>query len=271
MIVQEVTEDIPRFGIRKISSSTDESMYGRTGKALILSTKRGDELAWRFNKENLNWSQQEELCGEVYNLCKKSFCVGDSTEFRNDVRHHIFDTHELCIVPFGEVPEGLSPVCFGTNRVAAFASYNFLNYWKNKTFIYFSGIVVDPSLQGLNYGSLLIQEVMRSNRIKMAVLRTQSPIMYNSFSRVCDIFPSLNGKKIPGEIKSIGEYVATNILSMPDYDSQQMIGIGTYGKPLYGKEPVLNDYEMEKNFKQKINIKRGDSMIVVGILKDVNG
>ncbi len=268
--MQDATGSIPQYGIRKVSLNIDERIYGDLGRALILSTKRGNELAWRLNKENLSWGQQEEICKEIYDLCKKSFCVKNSPEFRDDVRHHVFDTHEICIVPFGEVPEGLSPVCFGTSKIAAFTSYNFLNYWKNKAFIYFSGIVVDPSLQGLNYGSLLIQEIMKSNGIKLAVLRTQSPIMYNCFSKVCKVFPSLNGNKIPGEIKGIGEYVAKNILSMSDYNPQEMTGKGTYGKPLYGEEPVLNNLELEKAFKQKINIKRGDSMVVVGTSKDVN-
>lgn len=214
----DVTIGVPRFGIRKVGSGIDEEIFKSMGKALLLSTKRGNELAWRLNKEDLSWSQQKELYNEIYNLCIKSFYIEDSNEFREDVKHHIFDTHEICVVPFGEVPNGLNPVCFRTDRIAAFASYNFLNYWKNREFIYFSGIVVDPSLWGLNYSSLLIQEVMKSNGIKLAALRTQSPIMYNSFAKVCKVFPSLDGKKIPGEIKNIGKYVARNILRMSNYD-----------------------------------------------------
>lgn len=42
---------------------------------------------------------------------------------------------------------------------------------------------------------------------------------------------------------------------------------GTYRKSLYGKEPILEDPELDKIFKQKININRGDSIIVVGELK----
>lgn len=264
MSVQGTVGNIP---IYRYGENVDEQTRRQRGEALILSTKRGNELAWRLNKRNLSWSQQEDLCKEVYDLCKKSFIVGDSNEFRQDVRSHIFDTHEICIVPFGEVPAGLTPACFKTDRIAAFASYNFLSYWKNKAFIYFSGIVVDPSLQGLNYGSLLIQEVMKKNGAKLAVLRTQSPIMYNSFAKVCRVFPSFDGKKTPGEIKDIGEYVARNILGMSDYDPQEMTEKGTYHKPLYGKEPVLDNSSLDKKFKQKINATRGDSLIVVGTLK----
>lgn len=108
---------------------------------------------------------------------------------------------------------------------------------------------------------------MKSNGIKLAVLRTQSPIMYNSFAKVCKVFPGLNSKKIPGEIKNIGEYVAKNILHMSNYNMEEMTEKGTYCKPLYGKEPTLNDPELDRIFKQKININRGDSIIVVGELK----
>lgn len=260
-------KNIPSFGIRKVNLNAEEEMRGNVGKALTFSTKRGSELAWRFNKDNLSWSKRRELYQEIYGLCRKSFCVEDSPEFKNDVKHHIFDTHEICIVPFGDVPDGLSPTCFKTDKIAAFASYNFLHYWKNREFIYFSGIVVDPSLQGFNYGSLLMQEIMRSNGIKLAVLRTQSPVMYNSFAKVCKVFPSFDGKRIPGEIKNIGKYVARNILHMSDYDEKEMTGKGTYSKSLYGEEPVLNNPELDRSFKQKINLGRGDSIIVVGELK----
>ncbi|MCK5122764.1 MAG: GNAT family N-acetyltransferase [Candidatus Pacebacteria bacterium] len=259
--------NVSNFGTRKVNLSAEEEASGNVGKALTLSTKRGSELAWRFNKDNLSWLKRRELFQEIYGLCRESFCVKDSSEFRNDVKHHIFDTHEICIVPFGNVPDGLSPTCFKTDKIAAFASYNFLHYWTNREFIYFSGIVVDTSLQGLNYGSLLMQEIMKSNGIKLAVLRTQSPVMYNSFAKVCKVFPSFDGREIPGEIKNIGKYVARNILRMSDYDEGKMIGKETYGKSLYGKEPILNNSELNRIFKQKINASRGDSIIVVGELK----
>lgn len=261
------TRNIPTFGIRKVNLSTEEKKRGNIGEALTLSTKRGSELAWRLDKNNLSWSKRRELYKEIYSLCRESFRVEDSSEFQDDVKRHIFDTHEICIVPFGEVPNGLSPVCFRTDKIAAFASYNFLHYWKNREFIYFSGIVVDPSLQGLNYGSLLIQEIMKSNEIKLAVLRTQSPVMYRSFAKVCKVFPSFDGKKIPGEIKNIGRYVAENILHMRNYDQEEMTEIGTYSKSLYGEEPILNDSKLNRSFKQKINTNRGDSIIVVGELR----
>lgn len=258
---------IGNIPIYKPGKSVDEQILREKGEAIILSTKRGNELAWRLNKENFSWDQKEELCKEIYDLCKKSFLVDDSAEFKEDVRSHVFDTHEICIVPFGKVPEGLSPVCFNSDRIAAFASYNFLTYWKNKDFIYFSGIVVDPSLQGLNYGSLLIKEVMKRNGVEIAVLRTQSPVMYNSFAKVCKVYPSFDGKKIPGEIRGIGEYVAKDILRMSNYNSREMLEKGTYHKLLYGEEPILDDSNLDKQFKQKINAKRGDSLIVVGTLK----
>jgi len=270
MVEIGIDNGIPRFGIRKpgIGLSISERKYMGKGKALTLPTKRGTEVAWKFSKEILDNEKQEELFRDIYDLCQKSFCLEDGSEFRKDVRDHIFETHEICIVPFGDVPEGLSPVCFGTDRLAAFASYNFLSYWKNKDFIYFSGIIVDPSLHRLNYGSLLVQEVMRSTGIKIAVLRTQNPVMYGSFAKTCKVFPSLDGKRIPGEIKGIGEYVARNVLHMPNYDSQEMTEKGTYHRAIYGEEPVHDDPELEKKFKEKINIKRGDSMIIVGILRE---
>lgn len=254
-------------GIPVYKLGMEEEVLRKKAKALILSTKRGNELGWRLNKDSLNSDQQEDLCRDIYCLCKKSFHVEDSVEFHEDVKNHVFNTHEICIVPFGEVPEGLNPICFKTDRIAAFASYNFLTYWKNTEFIYFSGIVVDPSLQGLNYGSVLIQEIMKANNIKIAVLRTQSPVMYNSFAKVCEVYPSFDGKRIPGAIKDIGGYVAKNILSMLNYDPQEMTEKGTYHRLLYDKEPVLIDSKMDRQFKQKINANRGDSVIVVGILK----
>jgi len=264
MSTSSTAENIPKD---RLGTNADEQTIKQKREALILLTKRGAELAWRLKKENLSWRQREDLYKEIYDLCKKSFLVKDSAGFQEDVRSHIFDSHEICIVPFGEVPKDLSPVCFKYDRIAAFASYKFLNYWKNREFIYFSGIVVDPLLQGLNYGSLLIQEIMKRNGVKLAVLRTQSPVMFNSFAKVCKVFPGLDNKKIPGEIKNVGEYVAINILNMSNYNTEEMIEKGTYHKPLYGKEPSLNNSELNRIFKQKININRGDSIIVVGELK----
>jgi len=259
--------NISGIGIRKLGLFAEASLPRDMGKALLIPTKRGTELAWRFNNENLSEEKQKELFGDIYSLCKKSFCVQKGAEFSEDVKNHIYDAHEFCIVPFGDVPNGLAPSCFGADRIAAFASYSFLNYWKNKEFIYFSGIVVDPSLHGLGYGSLLIKEIMETYGIRVAVLRTQSPVMYCSFAKVCDVHPSFLGKKTSGEIKNIASYVAINILNMSRYDAKEMIEEGTYGESLYGEEPTINDVGLDHLFKQKININRGDSIIVVGIKK----
>lgn len=260
--------NISGLGMRKVGLFAEANIPRDMGKALLISTKRGTELAWRFNNENLSEKKQKELFGDIYNLCKKSFRVQKGAEFSEDVKNHIYDAHEFCVIPFGDVPSGLAPSCFGTNRIAAFASYSFLNYWKNKEFIYFSGIVVDPSLHGLGYGSLLIKEIMETYGIKLAVLRTQSPVMYCSFAKVCDVHPSFLGKKTSGEIKNIAGYVATNILKMSEYDAKEMIEKGTYGESLYGEEPIINNAGLDRLFKQKININRGDSIIVVGTIKE---
>lgn len=54
---------------------------------------------------------------------------------------------------------------------------------------------------------------------------------------------------------------------MSNYDEEEMTGEGTYSKSLYGKEPVLSNADLDKSFKQKINVSRGDSIIVVGELR----
>ena len=245
----------------------DQKADSDVGEALILHSKRGADLAWLYKKANLSWQQRQKYFKEIYILCEKSFSSADGTDLKNDVKRHIFDTEEICIVPVGEIQKVLKPVSFGVNSIAAFASYNFLKF-NNESVIYFSGIVVDPTLQGLNYGSLMIQEIMNNYGIKTAVLRTQSPIMYDSFAKVCNIFPSLlDGKRTPEETKNIAKHVAQKILYMFKYNPELMIEQGTYAKSLYTVEPVSNNSSLDDIFKKKININRGDSMIVVGTIK----
>lgn len=262
----EISSKKNNKSVLSVELENDTIYNRRLGKACLISTKRGTEVAWRFKKEMLSWLQKDELYKEIYILCRKSFCVEDTPEFKSDIRSHVFDTHEICIVPFGDVPEGLSPTAFKTNRIAAFASYIFLEH-KGEKLIYFSGIVVDPSLQRLNYGSLLIKEAMKSNAVRTAVLRTQNPVMYNSFAKVCEVFPSFDKKKIPEKIKDVGIYVAKNILNMRNYNTEEMTEERTYHRQLYGIEPVLENQMLENAFKQRINMRRGDSVIVVGAIK----
>lgn len=164
---------------------------------------------------------------------------------------------------FGDVPEGLSPSCFKTDRVAAFVSYN-LGSLEGKNFIYFPGVVVDPSLFGLNYGSILIQKVMEITGINLGALRTQSPVMYKSFSKVCQVYPS-QSEATPEWAKNFGEYIATT-LNMSNYNREWMTEQETYGHSLYGKNPVLTRTESSLNgfFRDKVNVDRGDSIILIG-------
>lgn len=164
---------------------------------------------------------------------------------------------------FGNVPKGLSPACFETDRVAAFASYN-LGNWEGKNFIYFPGIVVDSSLVGLNYGSILIQKVMEITEINLGALRTQNSVMYKSFSKVCQIYPS-QSEATPEWVKNFGEHIAAT-LNMSSYDREQMTEQETYGHSLYGENSVLTRTRSSLNgfFRNKVNVNRGDSIILIG-------
>ena len=242
----------------------DQAIHQR-GARITIQTKRGCELGWHLNT-NPAWRKiwdEKEVFDEVYKLCRKSFSVPDSAEFEKDVRNHILNVDGICIVMFGNVPKGLSPACFKTSRVAAFASYN-LGNWEGKNFVYFPGVVVDPSLFGLNYGSILIQKVMEITEINLGALRTQSPVMYKSFSKVCRVYPS-ELEATPEWAKNFGEHIAAT-LNMSNYDRERMTEQETYGHSLYGENPVLTRTKSSLNgfFGDKVNVDRGDSIILIG-------
>lgn len=244
-----------------------ETTTDNVNTPITLSTKKGAKKALCLITNDLSWSEQEEMREKVYPLFIKNLYVGDTEESRKDVIQHILGTKEVCIVPSEGVPEGLSFLALLKGGVDAFVSYNFF-LWKGEKIIYFSCVVVCPDLHGFNYGSLLIQEIMRKYGIDLAVLRTQSPIMYMSFAKACKAFPSFDGIETPKKLQDVGEFVAREALGMTRYNEKEMTEIGTYGRSLYTEEPIAEDPEIDRAFKQRVNIDRGDSMIVVGTLKE---
>lgn len=172
-----------------------------------------------------------------------------------DVRNHVLQVDRLYLAFDG-----------AHDKLIAFSSYDYLDMHGCKT-LYLCGTVVRKEYQNQGMFDLV-------NRMELAncpfgpdyfVGRTQNPVIYSAMSRlVKSAYPS--AVPIPEDVKKIGVAIAKEKLHMDDFDPETFVGRGTYGESLYDEVPYCKARPFFDNT-LKINYKRGDSVLVVGVVR----
>lgn len=205
----------------------------------------------------------------IFELCAAGFEQDRSPSFKTDVENHVMGETAACFI-FQDNLRQLNPSGVKKSPLLAFVSYRTIEVELDdgtERVVYFSAIMIAEEYRGQKVAAGIIKTIMKKHQARYMALRTQNPIMRESVNEACDqVCPGLAEKENPQEFVAIGAAVA-NMLGMPRYDPQLMTEEGTYGKSLYGKTlPALSGNLMALNaaFWKKVNVRRGDSMIVVG-------
>lgn len=240
------------------------------GNEIKIKTKKSIETIWLIKTEFLEKQHflNVEIIDKVYRLCLESFTQKENPEFRKDVMKHIREEKNVCLA-FEDQCKKLNYTDIRKNKAVAFASYRIMKI-KSEKILYISAVVVAPSKQRENLGSSIVKCIIEKEGVDKIALRTQNPVMYESLKKVCKkIFPPLSKEeKIPEDIMELGVKVASS-LGMPKYESILMTEEGTYGgHSLYGIKPGLDKKNLDMEFEKKVNISRGDSMIVIGVIDE---
>lgn len=175
---------------------------------------------------------------------------------KEDVRTHVLDVDLLYLI-------------FENKKLIGFSSYDFPKVAEEKI-IYLNGIVVNQKNQKKGVFKQVNTQVLNEYaNIDFLVMRTQNPVVYAATKSIVDkIYP--NGEEAPYRIKKIAEITAKDMLKMDDYDSNTFVGRNTYGTSLYNKIPEHSEIKKYFDNDLKLNYLSGDSVIIVGEIKNGN-
>jgi GNAT superfamily N-acetyltransferase len=226
-----------------------------------IQSKVGEFQGHCFHPAELSEEEKQTLFEYVYFVGLSAFIQNPSEEMEQDIYKHLFNEDRLYIVLNKTIPWGASEV--GGARVIAFLSTRDLPTEKG-SMLYVSGICVDPALQGYGIGKALMNEAFKRGSYKVASLRTQNPVMKQSFDQTIGGSSFPNGVRPPKEVLDIAQGLSL-ALKTQNYDYERMVCNGVYGSCLYGVEPSSrNDYYDAKFC--EINKQKGDSILCVKIL-----
>jgi hypothetical protein len=193
----------------------------------------------------------KELFEELYFLTQSGFQREASAALRDDTQNHVYSSESLY-------------VAVSSNKISGYVVTKMLENGAIGSILYLSGVIISPASQGNHFGGELIKAIISQHNPRFVTLRTQSPIMYECFSKVCGNVYPCHKDNGPSQAKIAADFTAKN-LNMANYNPALAIEKGTYGSSLYGIEPVSKNVAIETWFKERINLKKGDSMILAGI------
>jgi GNAT superfamily N-acetyltransferase len=200
-------------------------------------------------------SEGELFFNELYRLTQLGFQREKSEKLEESTRRHLTGSKIMYIVSAGR-------------ELNAYAVLDLIESSGGKI-LYLSGIMVDPAAQGKNLASNLLTIALKEHCSRYLATRTQNPVMYQCIAKVCDqSYPNPFLDPTP-EVMEVGSFVALGRLGMKIYDPERMIGEGVYGSCLYGKPPISRTTKLEQWFKSRVNLERGDAMIVVGLPRSI--
>ncbi len=228
-------------------------------------TKRGVETSCLIETEKLKEVLiDKDILHLFVDITMEGFRrEGITKELYDDVVNHILGYKKMMIILYGEDKFDFIKDKWQFDRLGAYCTYETYQLG-GKKLLYIAGVMVYPDLQNLGYGGTLMEEAMKIEGADYMTYRTQNPQAYKAFkNRAEEIYP--NGIAISEDIKKIANFIAYDVLNMTDFNSETMIGKGTYGKCLYGTlDEPKGDTRLVFN---KINPWKGDSVIVVGTLR----
>lgn len=165
-------------------------------------------------------------------------------------------------------------------RLAGFAAYTHMGMEvqsgavaKIESVLYLHGVVLDMKYQGKKLFALSAEIEISKGRPYAFTLRTQNPAMYSALMSV--VFRTHPGSMIhpshedaPDEMaQAIASHIA-KMLGERHFNLSSFTDVGTYGRALNGSVPRVNP-EVEGLFSRlEIDRRRGDSIIVVALLRE---
>lgn len=230
-------------------------------EVINVKTKVGEYKGYRFFPSELTEEEKQVMFQYVYFVGLSAFIQNPSEQMEADIYKHLFNEDALYLVFNKDLL--WSGENIGETRVIAFLSTRDI-VTKYGNMFYVSGICVDPALQGYGVGKSLMTAAYTRGTYKVASLRTQNPVMQQSFDGIPGGKSYPNGHKPPKEVLNIASELAVT-LKTAKYDADKMFCPECYGSCLYGVEPDSRDNHYSDKFKE-INKQSGDSMLCVKLI-----
>jgi len=188
------------------------------------------------------FDEHRQSLEEVVGLVRRAF--GTDLDF-DDIYRHVTLPQEVCLLRNED------------GSLKAMRSHN------RKTIsgipcLFLEGAVIDPSLHGHGIYGRILSEI--NEREAVICLKTQNPRVYAAIEGYCSaVYPGM--QETPGAIREIKKAIAADLKCAADENG---VIQGYYGRLLYGEEPA---HERSVFFKDKLkmNLERGDALIVVGV------
>jgi hypothetical protein len=161
-----------------------------------------------------------------------------------DVKHHTIGSENLYLMRLNDEIVG-----FGTTRK--------LNSPIGKI-LYLDGVAVKEEYQQAGLFKKFLEQVR--NGEDFVAGRTQNPVIIGTCKKQIPGAFYPNGVLPPERVKLVGEFIAKAVLNMDDYNRENFVGKGTYGRSLYSEIPK---YENTDYIFKNIDFAKGDSLIFV--------
>ncbi len=213
----------------------------------------GIEVAYAESYDGLARERRDRLFKDSQRLISRSFGQRiTDTSFDEDVRRFLRNG-EIYLLTHGEELVGLKLVqVFRCCR---------------RRVLYNAGTAIAPEWQRRGVNTHLTRWLIRSRGAEVVVSRTQNPNIYRTLQLVCfRVWPRL-GEKTPAYIRQIGVCVAKRInATLETFDRERLVDRGTYGSALYDTIPPPENASLliKELFSRYVNMRRGDSMLVIG-------
>lgn len=131
--------------------------------------------------------------------------------------------------------------------------------------LYLSGLVVKAEYQGNGLMKKLITYEVKESKPKILAARTQNPCILDLMKGFCKKDALYPYSGIPQEkCRLVSDFLSLRFLKMKNFNPKTLIDIGTYGRCLYRNGVPKSYYQESNDFFERINSKRGDSILFVG-------
>lgn len=226
---------------------------------VMLQSRLGTNPTYFLKPAELTEEEKRVVFEAVYFIGLSAFVQNPSKEMEEDIREHLFSEDVLAVVFSNKID--WRGVVVGDPRAIAFLGYRDMPY-NGDNILYISGICVDPAYQGNRIGSALMTKAYKRGKYTITSLRTQNPVMKQSFDTIIGGHSYPNGAKIPEDIKEIGQFLA-DTHSVDNYDRNSMRCKRVYGSSLYGINPFsYNDEVTDVKF-NSIDRDEGDALFCI--------
>ncbi|NCC19168.1 MAG: N-acetyltransferase [Bacteroidia bacterium] len=234
----------------------------KRSKSFSLWTRAGKFQGYEFIPSELTKEEKDTLFRAVYLVAINAFVQNPSVEMEQDIYDHLFNEDKLYIVLNGYVGWGFGvPREIENIKVISFLSTRDIQTSVGKM-LYLSGICVDFAYQGKGIGQGLMKHSMQGE-YTLYSLRTQNPVMQESFDRALGKHSFPNSVETPNEVLNIGQELA-DMLKTKEYLKDQMLCKNQYGGSLYGIQPDSETDHYSNKYRQ-INRYKGDSLLCVSM------